>query len=509
LHQSRELFKTLADISPVGIFRADARGRCLYVNARWSEICGFSAEQAMGDGWLAAIDPEDRDRLRRDWMEAVRQRRSLAREYRMRRPDGVAVWVLGQVAAEHGPGGTETSYVGTITDITAQKRAAETHLRSQKLEALGTLAGGIAHDFNNLLLAISGNTKLAVEELPSEHSAQESLKEIEKASARAAELVRRILTFSRAEEHKREVVELRPVVEEALQLLRATLPARIEIRADLSADVPAVAADSTQIHQIIINLATNSAHAIGEQAGLIELRLDPDQPSPELDDTLTGLGGRRWARLSVRDTGCGMDRETLGRIFDPFFTTKPPGQGTGLGLSLVHSIVARHDGAINVSSEPGQGTTFRLYFPGVDAIAATAAVEPPEPRDARSGHVLYVDDEEALVLLVSRTLKRRGYRVTACSNPAEALARFTLQPGDFDAVVTDLSMPGMSGFDLGSAILAVRPDVPIVMTSGYFRPEDQRRAEETGIRELILKPDTVEELWRSLDRLLGKPEVAS
>jgi CheY-like chemotaxis protein len=198
-----------------------------------------------------------------------------------------------------------------------------------------------------------------------------------------------------------------------------------------------------------------------------------------------------------------MDQETIGRIFDPFFTTKPPGQGTGLGLSLVHNIVASYDGVITVASEPGTGTTFHLYFPGVDAVAPVAQPDPPEPGPARGGHILYVDDEDALVLLVTRLLKRLGYRVTACADAVDALERFRRQPRDFDAVVTDLSMPGMSGFDLAREILAVRPDLPVVMTSGYFRPQDQELAGKLGIRELILKPNTVEELGRALDRLLG------
>jgi PAS domain S-box-containing protein len=408
-----------------------------------------------------------------------------------------SLWVLYRDAQ-----GTPVRILEVNADVTARKRAEVLQLRSQKLEALGTLSGGIAHDFNNILLAITGNTKLAIADVPPEHPAQESLKEIAKAGARAIELVRRILTFSRPGEMKRQILDLQPVVEEALRLVRASLPTTIAFRTDFAPNLPTVLADSTQVHQIIVNLVTNAGHAIGSRSdGAIEVRLETarltaDDASPSLN-----LPDGEYVRLYVSDNGCGMDRATLDRIYDPFFTTKKPGEGTGLGLSVVHGIMKNHDGGIAVYSEPDRGTAFRLFFP-VAGVASTAAPEAvAETQRRRTENILYVDDEEPLVALIKRTLERLGYKVTGETNPAMALEIFRSNPFFFDGVVTDLAMPHLSGFDLSAQILALRPDLPIIMTSGYVRPEDQQRALAMGLRDLILKPDAIEQLARTLDEL--------
>jgi PAS domain S-box-containing protein len=387
-------------------------------------------------------------------------------------------------------------------DITAKKHAEAIQLRSQKLESLGTLSGGIAHDFNNILLAITGNVKLAIADLPPDHPVQESLAEIAKAGFRASDLVRRILTFSRPSEVKRQVVDLQSIVEEALKLVRATLPAGIEIRTDFVPDLPKILADSTQIHQIMVNLATNAAHAIGAKSGgTIEVRLDAAKVAAADQSSALNLPEGKYVRLSVSDNGCGMDRATVNRIFDPFFTTKAPGEGTGLGLAVVHGIMKNHDGGISVYSEPGRGTSFRLCFPSTGSASTTAQEAAIPTHRERTENILYVDDEEALVTLVARTLKRLGYKVTGQTDPVRAIEMFRSSPGAFDVVVTDLAMPQLSGFDLSSQLLAIRPDLPILMTSGYVRPEDRERALQMGVRELILKPDTIDQLGRVLDRI--------
>jgi PAS domain S-box-containing protein len=405
-------------------------------------------------------------------------------------------WVLYRDGA-----GKPVRILGVNTDITARKRAEAIQLRSQKLESLGTLAGGIAHDFNNILLAINGNAKLAVADLPADHPVQQSLVAIGKAGARATDLVRRILAFSRPQESKRDVIQLQPIVEEGLELVRATLPATLEYRTEFAPDLPPVVADATQIHQIIVNLATNASHAIGAKSGLIEIRLREVYVGEDLADSIPDLEPGRYVHLNVTDNGCGMDRAIAARIFDPFFTTKGVGEGTGLGLSVVHGIIKSHGGAISVYSEPGRGTTFNLYFPASREAVARVAEPVREAQPGRSERVLYVDDDEALVMLVTRTLERLGYQVTGYTDAARALEKFRSSPRDFDAVVTDLSMPVMSGFDLAAAMLAVRADIPIVMTSGYVRPEDQERALRMGLRDLILKPDTIEQLGRTLDQV--------
>ncbi len=422
-------------------------------------------------------------------------------EYRSLRRDGALQWIGVSGRVDRDSNGKVTRITGACTDITASKHAEEVRRNSQRIEALGTLAGGIAHDFNNLLLAISGNTHLALADLPPGHPAQRSLEEIERASARASDLVHRILAFSHQSEPRRSVIELRPAIEEALRLMRATLPAIIEIRADFVDQPLAVDADSTQIHQIIMNLVTNSAHAIGERGGSIRILVEGVTVAAGDARAPAELPPGTYARIGVQDTGHGMDKATLDRIFDPFFTTKPLGQGTGLGLSVVHGIVRAHEGAISVTSEPGHGTTFEVYLP--TAVRAEELDDPTAsvPMLGRGQRVMYIDDEEALVFLVTRVLERLGYAVAGFVDPGQALQAFTQHPDRYDVVVTDLSMPGMTGFTLARAMLALRPEIPVLMTSGYVRPQDREAAEQVGIRDLILKPDTIDELGRSLERL--------
>ena len=459
------------------------------------------------DGLLDLIHPADRDRVRASVDAVVRDGTHASGEFRITQPDGSIRWIEYTARVERDATARARRVIGIAIDITNRKRAEEAQLRSQKLESLGTLAGGIAHDFNNILVAITGNTRLAKSDLPRGHPAQESLDEIARAGARAVDLVRRILTFSRPYDHKREVMALAPVVDEALKLVRATLPSTVEIRTHYGDDVPPVSIDPTQIHQIIVNLATNAAHAIGPHGGHIDVRIDAADVGPDFASHTPGLREGRYVRLEVADDGCGMESATLDRIFDPFFTTKPQGLGTGLGLSVVHGIVKSHEGAVSVYSEPGRGTSLRIYIPAVETSPQRASAR-PEPR-ANGAHVLFVDDESALVMLVSRMLERLGYRVTGHSDATKALAELRAQPKRFDALVTDLAMNGMSGFELAREALAIRPALPVVMTSGLVRDEDRRTAEEIGVRALILKPDTIEALGDVLDRLLREHAEAN
>ena len=396
-------------------------------------------------------------------------------------------------------------------DITDRKRAneeraaLETQLRqSQKMEALGTLAGGIAHDFNNVLTAISGNAQLAIEDLAADHPATTSLYEIKRATGRARDLVRRILAFSRPEQNIQHLIDLRPVVEEALRLLRATVPRMIEIRLEAEPDLPAVMADATQVHQLLLNLGKNACDAMQDHGGILTIRLASEHvdsllqsPSPEL------LPGS-YLRLSVEDTGTGISPELIERVFEPFFTTKGHGEGTGLGLSVVHGIVRGHHGAIRVRSNPGTGTVFDLYFPAAERQAEDArkATSATTAATGRGEHVLYVDDEEQLVDLVTRMMERMGYNITGMTSPIEAIDAVRADPKRFDLVLTDLGMPGMSGMDLAEELLQLRPDLPIIITSGYVRTEDARRAEQIGVRDVVMKPNTVAEIGQLIrDRL--------
>jgi len=335
------------------------------------------------------------------------------------------------------------------------------------------------------------------------------LQEVDKASQRAAQLVQRILAFSRQNEPQREILSLRPIVEEALQLLRSTLPAMIEMRSSYSVDLPNVSADSTQIHQVVMNLITNAAHAIGEGPGYVSVSIESIQLAPESSAAAGNLPPGRYVCLSVSDTGVGMGPETIDRIFDPFFTTKPAGQGTGLGLSVVHGIVRGLGGGITVHSAPMEGTLFRVYFPVAEHRQTEAMPVRHDPSPGRGQRVMYIDDEDALVFLAKRTLERLGYHVSGFNDPSLALEAFRNDPGAFDVIVTDQSMPGMSGLHLSEAMLRIRADVPIVMTSGYVRASDRETALRIGVRHLIPKPNTIDELGHALVRLFEQVQATS
>jgi len=344
----------------------DGTARFPYISPKIADIYAIKSEELMNDIRLSVerIHPEDRERVRASIWQSREQLTPWQQEYRVVHPQRGEIWIESMATPRLEQDGAVVWH-GYLSDVTARKRAERQQLHSQKMEALGTLAGGIAHDFNNILLAIAGNTQLAMEDLPTSSPALTSLAEVRRAASRATDLVRQILSFSHQREAKREVVELQPIVEEALRLLRSTLPAMIRIVSRFAPGVPPVAVDATQIHQVIMNLATNAAHAIGDAAGVLEVVVDAATIGPDEIITAPDLRAGSYARMTVGDNGCGMDRATLERIFDPFFRTKPPGQGTGLGLSVVHGIVRAHDGAISVYSQPGKRHNVSHLLPGV------------------------------------------------------------------------------------------------------------------------------------------------
>jgi len=379
----------------------------------------------------------------------------------------------------------------------AQRSALEAQLReSQKMQAIGTLAGGIAHDFNNIISAILGNATLAREDADPGSALGASLTEIDKAARRARDLVRQILTFSRNDPPRRQSVQLADVVRETLHLFKVTLPPGIALLTRLEADTPPVWADPTQVEQVLLNLCTNAMHAIGERPGQITVKLGL-APAGE---------GKAQVRLQVHDTGIGMDAATQERIFEPFFTTKPVGQGTGLGLSVVHGIMQAHEGQVQVHSAPGHGSTFTLLFALTQAQPATAAPTAlPCITQGQGQRVMYVDDDEALVFLVKRVLTRKGYAVLTHADPRQAIAALRADPLQCDLLVTDYNMPGYSGLDLLRDVLALRPDLPVALASGYVTPDIEQAALAAGARALIHKPNDVEEMCATVRLLLAEP----
>lgn len=456
------------------------------------------------DDVISVVHPEDRVRLRTLLEQAIASGTQVSGEYRILAEDGAVRWMTFRGRVERDAEGRPARLLGVNTDVTERKSTEEAQLRSQKLEALGTLAGGIAHDFNNMLLAIRGNAQLAIDDLTADHPAMDSIYEIQRAAIRASDLVQRILAFSRPEAAERERVHVAVVADEALRLMRATLPAMVEIRTEFAGQLPAIEADPTQLHQVIVNLATNAAHAIGSRPGVITVRCTPLAVDEHLARSTTGLQPGPYVRLEVSDTGSGMTREVMRRIFDPFFTTKSPGIGTGLGLSVVHAIVQTHGGAVAVRSEIGKGSVFSLFFPAIDGAGETRTLKAADPVRGSGQRILYVDDEEPLVFLAQRLLSRLGYKVTGECNPLRALALFSERPDDFDVVITDLAMPGLTGHDFTRRVLEIRPAIPILLTSGYIRPEDEQTARELGVRALIMKPNTMEELGAAIAAALGR-----
>ncbi|MBX3026483.1 PAS domain-containing protein [bacterium] len=478
----------------------------------WSSMCFAitGVDNFAGDfaAFARLLHPDDAERVTDAIQGAVAARSSFQAEFRIVRPDGEVRWLHNLGRTECDGEGRPRRMIGTVRDITEAKRAEESRLRSQKLEALGTLSGGIAHDFNNILLAINGNARLAAADLPPHHPAQESLAQIARAGTRAADLVRQIVAFSRAEAPRRERIDVGAVVGEAIQLVRSILPPLVEVSSHAEPGLPPVVADSTQVHEVVVNLATNAADAIGPAGGRIEFRLDAVALDDAHADRALGLPPGRYVRLQARDTGHGMAPAVVERIFDPFYTTKGPGGGTGLGLSVVHGIVAGCGGAIAVDTAPGQGTTFRIYLPAAARERAAAAPRPAPAARGAGERVLYVDDDEMLVVLISRVLGKLGYQVSGYRDPTQALRDLRANPDLCDAVVTDLSMPGMSGIRLARELLALRPDLPVLMTTGYVRAGDEAAVREAGVRALILKPNTVDELGSALDAVLRGQRAA-
>ena len=379
------------------------------------------------------------------------------------------------------------------------------------MQAVGTMAGGIAHDFNNIISAILGNVELAKQDVELNSTALVSLKEIDKAGRRARDLVRQILTFSRNESPKRIPTNLADVVHETVRLLKVALPPCIDLGVKIDPQTPPVLADATQIEQALINLCTNAIHALGDHKGSITIELGHSLLAEQtgLVERRTGVRGRH-VRLAVHDTGSGIDPDTLQRVFEPFFTTKPVGQGTGLGLAVVHGIMRTHHGTVDVQSNPHTGTVFTLYFPVSDLPVASVAPPPPQ-REMVQGHgkhVMYVDDDEALVFLVDRVLKRRGFKVTTFTDPRLASATLRQRPMDFDLLVTDYNMPGYSGVDLLRDARHIRPELPVALASGYITPEIEKSALAEGARALIHKPNDVDELCETVQRLLQTSHAA-
>ncbi|MFA6961832.1 MAG: response regulator [Opitutaceae bacterium] len=505
LRESEERFREVVEtINEVFWMTDPKRHEMLYISPAYETIWGRPCSDIMShpSDWLKAIHEDDRPRIA---AAAVRQMNGDYDEiYRVVRPDGSIRWVRERAFPIRDAARNVYRIVGTAEDITEQRRLEEQFLQSQKMEAIGTLAGGIAHDFNNILAAIMGYAELIQLQTNDQPQVNGYIQALLQAGSRATSLVRQILTFSRQGEHERKPVQLSQVVSEPLGLLRATIPASIMFDVKLDENLPPVLADATQIHQIVMNIGTNAAHAMDNQAGRLTVRLEPFEVTTAHSKKFSRLKPGQHLRLSVSDTGRGMSAEVMERMFEPFYTTKAPGEGTGLGLAVVHGIMQTHDGEVAVRSTPGVGTTFELYFPAHALPAKTdhGHAEGNLPR-GHGERVLFVDDETPIMLVGQLILAELGYRVEAGTSALEMLELLKSQPDGFDLVITDLTMPDMTGVEFSERIRVLRPDMPIILTTGYSATLTPQRVQQLGISELLIKPLSMQSLATAIQRALN------
>jgi PAS domain S-box-containing protein len=504
LRESEERFRNLTEASFEGIVITDG-GRILDINDQGLKMLGYERADMVGRDAVDFVSPEWRQTV----ADAIREQRETGYEHQMVRKDGTHIQV--EVRAKMAHAGGRLLRMTALRDVSERheaeqrRKSLEEQLRqTHKMEALGTLAGGIAHDFNNILTVISCNTELLKIKLPDNPEVSDHLDAVAQAGVRAAGLVRQILTFSREEVTQRKAILLAPVVAEAMKFLRSTIPTTIDIRIDLADNAPVVLADATQVHQIVMNLGTNAWHAMKDRQGRLEVRLESLDVDFEQAGRVPNLRAGRSARLTISDSGRGMDQATINRIFEPFFTTKPVGEGTGLGLSVVHGIMQNHEGAIAVFSEPGEGTTFHLYFPAHTSTESSVEARKPSVPAGDGECILLVDDEAPIASLGKSILERLNYTVETHTNAIEALESVRSSPGRFDLVILDQTMPVMTGVDLAARIGKIRPDLPIILTTGYAGQLKIDQLKAKGISELLLKPSTIQSLGSLVHRVLAE-----
>jgi len=506
LRNSQELFSTFMSHLPAAVYMRDPESRFLFANRYCMEVFGW--EDVIGKTAAELLPPEQAERMDTDDRTTLRVGNHVLNETITDVLGAERVFETRRFTVQ---AGRDTIHAGAILlDITerrkaeADKQRLELQLRqSQKLEAIGTLAGGIAHDFNNILSPIIGFTEMALADIPSTSQMSENLEEVLKAAYRARDLVRQILFVSRyVPEQQRVAVDLSSVSREALKFLRALLPTTIEIRRELEEGV--VLADVSQIHRVLMNLCTNAAHAMSDR-GVLDVTLKrvnlgkADLAARSIVDLMPGS----YMELSISDTGSGMDTATMERIFDPYFTTKEVGKGSGLGLAVVRGIVKKHDGTITVRSEQGKGTTFTVYLPILEAsVHRVADTEKTLPRG--NERVLLVDDERIVVDMGKAVLDRLGYRVTTETESPHALDLFRSRPHEFDLVITDYTMPHMTGIELSREMHLIRPDIPIILCTGYSQEVTVESAAELGV-ELVMKPFAMKEIAVLVRKVLRKP----
>ncbi len=516
LRESRKRYRHVMESSLDGFVIADMEGRFIEVNPAFLNLTGYSGEEIERLGW-DDITAERWYRTDGEMMAYLFQEgHTPLCEQQLRRKDGSLVAVELRTYLKRSDEGIPSSTWSFVRDITARKAAEQERMnlekqlqQAQKMEAIGTLAGGIAHDFNNILSAVIGYAELALDDIQPESRVHRNVREVLRAGIRARDLVKQILTFSRRNDEELCPLNPVPLVKEALKLLRSSLPSTIEIDSTIDQHTDNILGYSTQLYQVVMNLCTNAAQAMEPyDQGVLSVRLESMDVDDDFVRPYPNVSPGRFVRLTVADTGCGMVPEVVDRIFEPYFTTKPKGEGTGLGLAVVHGIVKNANGFIKVFSTPGKGSVFEVYFPA--ALKHTTAVE-DEVAQVPGGRecILLVDDEPFLIDVLSQQLQRLGYHVVGRTSSIEALKLFENDIHRFDLVITDMTMPHLSGEQLVKEILALRPHMPIILCTGYSRRMTKEKADTLGIRSFLMKPIVFQELAAEIRKVLNTADEAS
>jgi PAS domain S-box-containing protein len=458
--------------------------------------------------WTSLNDQENK--VEKDFKACAEKTKPMPYPIRMLKCDGSECWIRWsghRLLDKHGSL-TEYQAVGRdITDILKnqeyEERQEKLQRRTQKLEAIGTLSAGIAHDFNNIMAVILGNVQLAMDDVSKGTRARKNLDEIYDSCLRAKNMVKQILVFAREGDQGVMSLNLIPVIKESIRFLESAIPSTIEIRRDID-EVDFVRADPTQVGQILMNLGTNAAQAMGRAPGVMDISLKNIRIHDGHKDRFRVSAGGKYVKLKVADTGCGMPKEVVSRVFDPYFTTRKDGEGTGMGLAVVHGIIENHGGVIWVKSEPGKGSTFHVLFPAVEAVSDEAEMDHYQPIFQGTGRILIVDDEKALLEAEMEMLDRLGYEVTGKSSAMEALKTFRRQPDGFDLIYTDMTMPGMTGLALAKKILQIRPRMPVILYSGHRNLADDKEILNSGIKAFLTKPMILEDLAIAIREVLDE-----
>jgi len=503
----RELLISAIEQAAETIVVTDTNATIKYVNPAFEKTTGYTRESVLGHNPRFLQSGEQDDAFYRDMWAALLRGEAWKGRLVNKKKDGTTFTEEATISPVLDASGKTVNYVAVKRDITQEIQIQDKLRQAQKMESLGTLAGGIAHDFNNILSSIIGYTELTKMDAPQDDQLVDYLNSIMHAGDRAKALVQQILTFSRQTEQEFKPVSVKIVVQEALKLLRASLPTSIDIKQSLRSDA-LVMGDPTQIHQIIMNLCTNAGHAMRAKGGILRVESTEAVVDEAKQPQLSGLKPGRYLNLTIADTGQGMPPEVLDQIFDPFYTTKERGEGTGLGLAVVHGIVNSYGGTIHAYSEPGIGSSFRVYLPAIKSTSE-AKVDFDESTPGGEGWVLIVDDEPDIVEIGRKMLESLGYQVASRTSSLEALELIRDQPQRFDLVITDMTMPKMTGDKLAAEILSIRQDIPIILCTGFADPIAEEKAKVLGIKGILMKPILRVDLARAVSKAMNAANGAS